>query len=133
MIISKGIASEGYSPTAMKQLNKRNQKTSPRRINYWEGRIIHWELCKPESCLVNYVHNVLKTSMLKTDPLNKARRLDLVLIRKNIIFPLVDFVVPPYYTVKFNEGKKFDKYMNLARELKQFSNIMIDCDTSRNS
>ena len=103
--------------------------------------MIHWELCKklkfdhptewynlkPESSLENETHKILRDFKIQMDPLilpedqneclsRKKRR------KKKRTFGIVDFTDPADNRVKIKETKKSDKYLDLARELR---NMMI--------
>ena len=104
----------------------------------WVDKVIHWELCKkfkfdnankgymynPESVLENETHQLLWDLEIQTDYLISARRLDLMIIikekKKKKTYRIVDFAVPADHRVELKESKKKDKYLDLARELKNF-------------
>ena len=59
---------------------------------------------------------------IQTDHLIPARRPDLIIInnkkKKKRICKIVDFAVPEDHRMNLKESEKKDKYLNLARELK---------------
>ena len=69
----------------------------------------------PESLLENKMHGFLWDFEKQTDLLISARQPDFVVIKKKC--QIVDFAVPADHRVKLKESKK-DKYLNLARKLK---------------
>ena len=57
-----------------------------------------------------------------------ARRSDLVLMlikKKKETYCLEDFVIPENDKVKIKKSEKIDKYLDLARELKQLQNMKL--------
>ena len=95
-------------------------------------RVIHWELCKrvefddiekwymhkTEFIIENEMHKILK------DHPTKSRKFNRVLIKKKTCH-LQDFLVQADYRVKVIEGKKLDKYLGLAWELKKLSSMKV--------
>ena len=64
------------------------------------------------------MHKFIRDFEIKTDHLNSARRLDLVIVyeeKKRIVV----FDAPVDHIVKLKESEKMDKYHDLARELKK--------------
>ena len=45
--------------------------------------------------------------------------------KKKIIWKIVDFAVPADHRIKLKENEKKDKYLDLARELKQLWNMQV--------
>ena len=99
----------------------------------WVGKVIIWEMCKklkfdhankwymhnPPSVLENDTHKLLRDFDIQTDHLISTRRPDLMIInKKKKICKIVDFTVPADHRIKLKECKKWDKYLDLARELK---------------
>ena len=101
----------------------------------WVGKVIHWEMCKkfqfdhtnrwymhnPAPILENDSHKLLWDVNIQTDHLIPARRPDLIIIikkKKKRTCKIVDFAVPADHRIKLKEYKKKDKYLDLARELK---------------
>ncbi len=63
---------------------------------------------------------------VKTDHLISARRPNLIIINnKKRICKIVDFVVPADHRIKLKEYEKKDKYLDLARELKNLCNMKV--------
>ena len=106
----------------------------------WEGKVIHWELCKKlkfdhankwyihnsESLLENEMHKLLWDFEIQTDHLISARQPDLTIINKRKrTSRTVDFAVLVDHWVKFKESKKKNKYINLAWELKKLWNMKV--------
>ena len=58
---------------------------------------------------------------IQTDPLISARRPDLIVINnKKRTCKIVDFAVPTDHRIKLKESEKKYKYLDLARELKNY-------------
>ena len=58
---------------------------------------------------------------IQTDHLISARKPDLIIInKKKKICKTVDFAVPADHRIKLKECEKRDKYLSLARELKNY-------------
>ena len=73
----------------------------------------------PESFLENETHKLLKDFEIQTNRLILARRPELIIInKKERTCRIVDFAVQADHGVKFKESEKKDKYLDLARELK---------------
>ena len=71
--------------------------------------------------LENDSHELLWYFNIQTDHLIPTRRPDLIIInqkKKNRICKIVDFAVPADHRINLKESEKKDKYLNLARELK---------------
>ena len=71
--------------------------------------------------------------IIQTDHLIPTRRPDLIIINKRKrICKIVDFAVPVDHRINLKEREKKDKYLDLARELKQTveheSNDCANCD-----
>ena len=82
-----------------------------------------WYMHKPESILVNEIHNILWDFEIQLDHLILARRPDQEKIKINKkkkekrICPLMDFAVPADYRMKIKKSKKRAKNLDFAREL----------------
>ena len=83
------------------------------------------------SILENDIHKLLWDFDIQTDRLISARRPHLIVInkkqpptkknktkKKTRICKIVDFAVPADHRIKLKESEKKDKYLNLARDLK---------------
>ena len=96
---------------------------------------MYWEMCKkfkfdhankwymhnPAPVLENDTHKHLWDFEVQTDNLILARRPDLIIInKKKRTCKIVDFAVPTDHRVKLKECEKNDKYLDLARELKNY-------------
>ena len=78
-----------------------------------------WYMHKPESVLENETHKFLWDFEIHTDRRISARPLDLVIIdKKKRTWGIVDFAILADDWVKLKEKEKRDKYLDLARELK---------------
>ena len=99
----------------------------------WVGKVIHWEMCRkfqfdhtnkwymhnPVPVLENDSHKLLWYFNIQTDHLIPARRPDLIIINKRRrICKIVDFAVPVDHRINLKVSEKKDKYLDLARELK---------------
>ena len=71
----------------------------------------------PAPVLENNTHKLLRNFDIQTDHLISARRPDNQQQKKRT-FKIVDFAVPADHRIKLKECKKKDKYLDLARELK---------------
>ena len=108
-----------------------------RAIHDWVGKVIHWEMCEkfkfdhankwymdnPASVLENDTHKLLWDFDIQTDHLISARRPDLIIIKKKKkkkFCKIVDFAVPADHRIKLKECEKRDRYLDLARELKNY-------------
>ena len=73
----------------------------------------------PAPVLENNTHKLLWDFSIHTDRLISARRPDLIIInKKKRTCKIVDFAVPADHRIKLKECEKKDKYLDLARELK---------------
>ena len=73
----------------------------------------------PAPVLENDSHKLLWDFNIQTDQLIPARRPDLIIINKRKrICNIVDFAVPADHRINLKESEKKDKYLDLARELK---------------
>ena len=76
----------------------------------------------PESVLENERHKLLWDFEKQTDYLILTRRPDLIIVNKKRkekkTCRIVGFVFPANHRVKSKESEKKDKYLDLARELK---------------
>ena len=101
----------------------------------WVGKVINWEMCKqfqfdhtnkwymhnPTPVLENNTHKLLWDFDIHTDHLILARRPDLIIInKKKRTCKIVGFAVPADHRLKLKECEKKDKYLDLARELKNY-------------
>ena len=102
--------------------------------------ILPWEMCKkfkfdhtnkwymhnPAVVLQNDTHKLLWDFDIQTDHLILARIPDLIIINKNLrICKIVDLAVPADHRLKLKEFEKKDKYIDLARELKNLWNMKV--------
>ena len=72
-----------------------------------------------ESVLENETHKLFLDFDIKTDHL--TRRPDLVIVtKKKRNCRIVDFAIPADHWVKLNESEMKGKYLDLARELKNY-------------
>ena len=85
-----------------------------------------------ESLLENETHKLLWHFEMRTDDLILARRPDIVIVIKKRTCQIVDFAVPADHRVKLKESEKNDKYLELARELKNTIEHASDDGTSLN-
>ena len=75
----------------------------------------------PAPVLENNRHKLLWDFDIHTDHLISARRPDLIRInKKERTCKIVDFAVPVDHRIKLKECEKKDKYLDLARELKNY-------------
>ena len=81
-----------------------------------------WYAHNAASVLENNTHKLPWDFKIHTDHLISARRPDLVIInkKKKITCQIVDFAVPVDHRIKLKECEKKDKYLDLARELKNY-------------
>ena len=81
----------------------------------------------PAPVLENDTHKLLWDFDIHTDHLISARRPDLIIInkKKKKICKIVDFAVPADHRIILKECEKKDKYLDLARELKNLWNIQV--------
>ena len=78
----------------------------------------------PAPVVENATHKLLWDFNIQTDHLIPARRPDLIIInKKKRTCKIVDFAVPADHRIKLKECEKKDKYLDLARELKQLWNM----------
>ena len=81
---------------------------------------------KPAPVLENATHKLLWDFNIQTDHLIPARIPDLIIINKEKrTCKIVDFPVPADHRIKLKECEKKDKYLGLARELKNLWNIQV--------
>ena len=74
----------------------------------------------------NDTHKLQQDFDIHTDHIIWARRPDLIIInKKKRTCKIVDFAVPADYRKKLKECEKKDKYLDLARELKNLWNIQV--------
>ena len=81
----------------------------------------------PAPDLENDTHKLLWDFDIQTDHLIPARRQDLIIIKKKKkrICEIVEFAVPADHRVNLKECEKKDKYLDLARELKELWNMKV--------
>ena len=106
----------------------------------WVGKVIHREMCKKfkfehannwymhnsAPVLENDTHKLLWDFDIQMDHLISARRPDLIIInKKKKVCKIVDFAVPADHRIKLKECEKWDKYLDLARELKKLWNMRV--------
>ena len=108
----------------------------------WVGKVIPWEMCKkfkfdhtnkwyihnPVPVLENDTHKLLWGFNIQTDHLILARRPCLIITKKKKkkrICKILDFAVPADHRIKLKECEKKDKYLVLARELKNLWNMKV--------
>ena len=106
------------------------------------GKVIHCEMCKkfkfdhtnkwympnPAPVLENETHKFLWDFNIQTDHLIPARRPDLTNLqkkKKRRICKIADFAVPADHRINLKEFEKKDKYLDLARELKNLWNMKV--------
>ena len=79
----------------------------------------------PASILQNDTHKLLWNFDIQTDHLISVRRPDLIVInkKKKRTCKIVNFTVPADHRIKLKECEKKNKYMDLARELKNLWNL----------
>ena len=85
-----------------------------------------WYMHNPAPVLENDTHKLLWNFDVQTDHLISAGRPDLIIInkkkkkKKKQICKIVDFAVPADHRIKLKECEKRGKYLDLARELKNY-------------
>ncbi len=80
----------------------------------------------PAPVLENDSHKLLWDFNIQTDHLILPWRPDLIIInKKKRICKIVDFVVPADHRINLKESEKKDKYLDLARELKNLWNMKV--------
>ena len=80
----------------------------------------------PAAFRENDTHKLLWDFDLQTDHLISARRPDFIVTnKKKRIFKIIDFAVPADQSIKLKECEKKDKYLDLARELKNLWNMKV--------
>ena len=96
-----------------------------------------WYIHNPAPVLENDTHKLLLDFDIHTDHLISTRRPDQIIInnknkkqknknkKKTRIYKIVDFAVPVDHRIKLKECEKKDKYLDLARELKNLWNIEV--------
>ena len=101
--------------------------------------MIHWELCKqlkfyhtnkwyvqnPISVLDNDTHKLLWDFEIQTDYLISARRLDLIINKKERTCRIMDVAIPADHRLKLKESEKRDQYLDLVMELKKLWNMKV--------
>ncbi len=72
------------------------------------------------------MHKLLRDFNIQKDHLIPVRRPDLIIIKKRKrICKIADFAVPADHRINLKESEKKDKYLNLARELKNLWNMKV--------
>ena len=98
----------------------------------WVGKVIHREMCKklkfdhtnkwymhnPAPVLEYNTHKLLWDFDIYTDHLISPRRPDLMIKKRTC--KIVDLAVPAEHRIKLKECEKKNKYLDLARELKNY-------------
>ena len=80
----------------------------------------------PAPVLENDTQKLLWNFDIQMDPLISARRPDLKIInKKKKICKVVDFAVPADHRIKLKESEKWDKYLDVARELEKLWNMKV--------
>ena len=75
----------------------------------------------PASVVENDIYKLLWDFDKQTNHLILARRPDLIIINnKNFFFKIVDFALLADYRIKLKENEKKDKYLDLARNWKNY-------------
>ena len=86
-----------------------------------------WYMHNPAPVLENDSHKLLRDFDIQTDHLIPARGPDLIIInKKKRTCIIVDYAVPADHRRKQKESEKKDKYLDLARELKQLWNMQVE-------
>ena len=100
----------------------------------WVGKAIHWEMCKKfkfghanKWYMQNNTHKLLWDFDIQTNPLISARRSyhNNQQKKKKKRKPIVVFAVLADHKIKLKEYEKRDKYLDLARELKNLWNMKV--------
>ena len=106
----------------------------------WVGKVIHWAMCKKSKfdhtnkwymhnstpVQENDTHKIQWDFDIQTDYLISARRPYLITInKKKRTCKIVDLASPFDHRVKLKENEKKDKYLDLARELKNLWNMKV--------
>ena len=76
----------------------------------------------PAPVLENNTHKLPWEFDIHTDYLISARKPDLIIIKKRT-YEIVDFAVAADHIIKLKECKKKDKYLDFARELKNYGTL----------
>ena len=85
-----------------------------------------WFTNNPAPVIENDTHKLLWDFDIHTDRLVSARRPDLIIIsKKKRTCKIVDFAVSADHRIKLKECEKWDKYLDLARELKKLWNMKV--------
>ena len=85
-----------------------------------------WYMHNPAPVLGNDTHKLLWDFNIQKDYLIPARRPDLIIInKKKRICKIVDFAVPANHRINLKEYEKKDKYLDLAKELKELWNMKV--------
>ena len=77
-------------------------------------------MCTTQQLSWRMTHKLLWDFYIQTNHLISARRPYLKVINQKRTCKTVDFAVPPDHRVKLKESEKEDKYLDLARELKNY-------------
>ena len=103
----------------------------------WVGKMSHCELCKklkldhpnnwylndPAYCLENETRKLLCYFDIQTDHLISGRTINLIIIKKNTTFRIVNFVILADRRVKLKESEQREKYLYLVWKLKKLCNV----------
>ena len=85
-----------------------------------------WYMHNPAPILENDMHKLLWDINIQTDHLIPARRQDLIIINKKMrICKTVYFAVPADHRINLKESEKKDRYLELAREIKNLWNMKV--------
>ena len=80
----------------------------------------------PARVLENDMHKLLWDFDIHTDHLISAKRPHLIIInKKKRISKFVEFAVPADHRINLKESEKKDKYLDIARELKELWNMKV--------
>ena len=79
----------------------------------------------PESILENETPELLWDIEIQRDPPILGRRSDLLIVIKKGTCQLVDFAIQTDYRLKIKESEKKNKFLYLARELKNQWNVKV--------
>ena len=78
-----------------------------------------WYMHNPESILENEMPKILWDFEIQMDHLISTRQQDHVIVdKKKRTCWIVEFAIPADHRIKLKENEKWDKYLDLARELK---------------
>ena len=114
-------------------INELAQKEYKTRYN-WVEKGIRWELCKkfkfgntkkwyeynPESVLKNETHLIIRDFIKTNESSNFGQMIRPSDSQQNKKNRIVNFPIPVDHRVKLSESEKRDKYLDLAKELKNY-------------